>query len=420
MTSTQLDLDPGALDGLRRRLRGPVLTPGDPGYAAARRVFNAAVDHHPAVIAQVAGPDDLAAALQAARDHDLSVSVRGGGHGVAGQAMAGDLVIDLSGLRRVTVDPAARTATAGGGVVWGELDAATQGHGLAVPGGRVSTTGIAGLTLGGGQGWLSGRHGLSRDNLVAVELVGADGRRRTVDDRQPELWWALRGGGGNFGVVTSFTYRLHPVGPLVLGGLLLHPLERAPALAARLAELEAAFPEEVAGALTFQAAAPPAPFVPPELVGRPAVGLAAGWVGPDLDAGAAALRGLRAFGPPLADTIAPLPYAALQAMTDPANRPAGATGGPRPTSRPRPMAWSRRSRPRSPPPPARMRCWCWCRWAGPSTGSPRTPPPSRTGPAAGSCTWSAPGSTRRTIGPTATGCGPRPPRSAPTPRPGPA
>jgi FAD/FMN-containing dehydrogenase len=195
-----------------------------------------------------------------------------------------------------------------------------QRHGLAVPGGRVSTTGIAGLTLGGGQGWLSGRHGLSCDNLVAAELVGADGRLLVADDRSPELLWALRGGGGNFGVVTSFTFRLHPVGPVVLGGLLLHPLARAAELAARLADLEAAFPDQVAGALTFQAA-PPAPFVPPSAVGRPAVGLAAAFIGADLDAGAAALRPLREVGPPLADTVAPLPYAALQAMMDAANPP---------------------------------------------------------------------------------------------------
>jgi hypothetical protein len=356
-------IDHGLLADLRSRLRGRVLGPADAGYPAARRLHNAAIDHRPAAIAQVAGPADVAAALAVAADRGLSVSVRGGGHGVAGQAMAGDLVVDLSGQRRVTVDPAARTATAQGGVVWGELDAATQRRGLAVPGGRVSTTGIAGLTLGGGQGWLSGRHGLSCDNLLAVELVCADGRVLTVDDRQPELWWALRGGGGNFGVATCFTYRLHP-------------LERA-------------------------------------------AGLAAAWFGRDLDAGEAALRPLRAFGPPLADSVAPLPYTALQAMADPLNPPG------------RRHWWSAAYLPALSEglvaalsaaitaAPGRHAVLGWCPWAGPSTGSRRTPPPSRTATAAGSCTSSPSGSTPPTTRPTATGCGPPRPRSARTPPPAP-
>ncbi|NUR85462.1 MAG: FAD-binding oxidoreductase, partial [Nonomuraea sp.] len=231
----------------------------------------------------------------------------GGGHGVAGRALGGDVVIDLSALRAVTVDPVARTAVVQGGATWGEVDQATQAHGLAVPGGRVTHTGVAGLTLGGGEGWLSAEHGLSCDNLLAVDLVTADGRvLRVDDDSEPELMWALRGGGGNFGVVTSFTFRLHPVGPIVFGGLIGFRPEDADAV------LEAA--ERVEATAVFLCA-PPAPFVPDDVVGQPIVAVAPTWFG-DPAEGPAWVAPLRSAAEPLFDAVGPLPYVALQAMLD--------------------------------------------------------------------------------------------------------
>lgn len=213
-------IPPEAEAALRALVRGVVLTPDDPGYRDATTLHNGAVERTPAAVVQVGGVEDVVLTIRFARERHLSLSVRGGGHGVAGHAMGGDVVIDLSALRDVTIDPDARTAVVQGGATWADVDAASQAHGLAVPGGRVSHTGVAGLTLGGGEGWLSARHGLSSDNLIAVELVTADGRIVTASETlETRLFWALRGGGGNFGVVTSFTFRLHPVGPLVLGVL---------------------------------------------------------------------------------------------------------------------------------------------------------------------------------------------------------
>jgi FAD/FMN-containing dehydrogenase len=305
---------------LRESLTGPVLAPGDPHFNAARALFNGMIDIRPAAIAQVQNTADVAAALRIAREAGVPISVKGGGHGVTGSALCEGLVIDLAGMRSVTVDPEAGTATAGGGCTWVDVDTATQQHQLATPGGRVTHTGIGGLTLGGGQGWLSPKHGLSCDNLIAAELVTADGRTVTANEvDNADLLWGLRGGGGNFGVVTSFTYKLHPVGPVFQGGILVHPLERAQELVPFFADFVDKNPT-FGGAMNF-ASAPPAPGIPPEAVGAPVILVVAAWFDSDLAAGERALRPLREFGPPLVDIVAPMPYTVLQSMIDPGNQP---------------------------------------------------------------------------------------------------
>ena len=224
-------LDDANIGNLSERISGAVLARHDPGYDQARAVHNGLVDRKPALIVRCLTADDVVAALAFARRAQLEVSVRGGGHNVAGRAVAdGGVMIDLALMKGITVDPAARTATVEGGVVWAELNDAAAAHGLATTGGNVSTTGVAGYTLGGGLGWLMSKYGLAADNLLAVELVTADGEILQVDgSSHPDLFWALRGGGGNFGVATSFTFRLHPL-RTIIGGLIAHPLEAAPAL----------------------------------------------------------------------------------------------------------------------------------------------------------------------------------------------
>ena len=221
-------LEEAAVQGFAADLRGPLLRPGDGGYDEARKVWNGMIDRRPALIARCAGVADVIAAVRFARTHGLLVSVRGGGHNITGNAVCeGGLMIDLSPMKGVRVDPADRTARAEAGLTWGEYNRETQAFGLASTGGVVSTTGIAGLTLGGGLGWLMGKHGLSCDNLISADLVTADGALVTASaERNSDLFWGLRGGGGNFGVVTSFEYQLHPVGP-VLAGMVIHPMARA-------------------------------------------------------------------------------------------------------------------------------------------------------------------------------------------------
>ena len=228
-------------------LSGAVVRRGDPGYDEARGVYNGMIDRRPTVIARCRGTADVVASVNAGRDHGLELAVRGGGHGVAGHAVCDDgLMIDLSEMRGIHIDPEARRARVAPGVTWAELNRETQLHGLAVTGGTVSTTGIAGLTLGGGFGWLMAQHGLACDNLVSAEVVAADGRVLRADaDEHADLFWALRGGGGNFGVVTSFEYQLHPVGPLVTGGLIAHPLDGAGDLARFYREYTADLPDEL-------------------------------------------------------------------------------------------------------------------------------------------------------------------------------
>ena len=275
-------------------------------------MWNGAIDRRPAVIARCADTGDVVAALRLARERGLAVAVRGGGHGVAGLAVNdGGLVIDLSPMKDIAIDPDRRTARAGAGVLWGELDAATQAHGLATVGGIVTHTGIAGLTLGGGIGWLMRRHGATVDNLLAATVVTPGG---AVVDADEDLLWGLRGGGGNFGVVTEFEFRLHPVGPTVLAGPLYYALDDGPEVLRHYRDFIAAAPDELTTILNLRRA-PPLPMLPPELHGRHVVTIATCWAG-DPAEGEAALAPLRAHGRPLADLIAPRPYVALQGMFD--------------------------------------------------------------------------------------------------------
>jgi hypothetical protein len=301
---------------LRARFRGALLRPGEEGYDEARRVWNGAIDRHPALIARCAGADDVAAAVRFARERDLPVSVRGGGHAVAGHAVCdGGLMIDLSLLKAVRVDPAAGTARAAGGLLWRELDGATQQFGLATTGGIIGHTGIGGLTLGGGLGHLMRRHGLTVDNLLAVDLVTAEGEPLRVDaETEPELFWGLRGGGGNFGIATAFEYRLHPVGPMVLGGPVFWGLDDAPRVLGFLRDYAPEAPDELGISLTMMLA-PPLPILPAERYGTPVVGLVLVWCG-DPEAGQRAIAPLLGVAPPLAELVRPVPYLAIQSMLD--------------------------------------------------------------------------------------------------------
>jgi FAD/FMN-containing dehydrogenase len=304
---------------------GPLLMPGAPGYDEARSIFNGAIDRRPAMIARCQAATDVAAAIALARTEGLEISVRGGGHGVTGAAVTeGGVMIDLTPLKGIDVDADARRARVGAGVTWGELDAATQAHGLAVTGGRVSNTGVSGLTLGSGSGWLERKLGLTCDNLVSATVVTADGRIvQASAEENTDLFWGLKGGGGNFGVVTEFEFMLHPVGPIVAGGLLLFAQQDAvPVLRGYRDFIEAA-PDEVGGAAVLMGA-PPAPFVPPALVGEPVVGLICVYVG-EVEAGMAALAPLRNLAPVVADALGPLPYCVLNSLIDEGN-PWGARG----------------------------------------------------------------------------------------------
>jgi FAD/FMN-containing dehydrogenase len=287
-------------------IEGQVIRPGDADYHTARRVFNGMVDRRPALIARVAGADDIARAIEHARSRDLPISIRGGDHNVAGNAIAdGGLVIDCSDLRDVNVDPAAMTATAQPGATWYDFDQATQGYALATTGGLISSTGVAGFTLGGGIGWLVRRHGLACDNLLEADVVTADGRRVTASaNGDPDLLWALRGGGGNFGVVTRFKFQLHRLGP-VAGGLLGHPRPRARDLLSFWRDFIAGAPDE----LTSMAALMTTPD------GHPAAGIACCYCG-DAEEGMRHLQPLRKFGPPVADHVEVMPYTVLQCMLD--------------------------------------------------------------------------------------------------------
>jgi FAD/FMN-containing dehydrogenase len=301
---------------LRGRFRGALLRPGEEGYDEARRIWNGAIDRRPALIARCAGADDVAVAVRFAREHDLPLSVRGGGHAVAGHAVCQDgLMIDLSLMKAVRVDPAAGTARAAGGLLWRELDAATQQFGLATTGGIIGHTGIGGLTLGGGLGHLMRRRGLTVDNLLAVDLVTADGEPLRADaETEPELFWGLRGGGGNFGIATAFTYRLHPVGPIVLGGPVFWRLEDAPKVLGFLRRYAPEAPDEL-GITVAMMLAPPAPFLPAEQYGKPVVGLVLVWSG-DPAAGRRAVAPLLEVARPVAELVRPVPYLAIQSMLD--------------------------------------------------------------------------------------------------------
>jgi FAD/FMN-containing dehydrogenase len=306
-----------AFDELGESLGGELVLPTSADYDTARRIWNGAIDRHPACIARCTSVADVVAAVRFARERDLLVAVRSGGHGVAGHAVCDEgLVIDLSPMKGIRVDPHARTARAQAGVLWGELDRETQLHGLATVGGIVTHTGIAGLTLGGGIGWLMRKHGATVDNLLSVDLVTADGEVATASQNvNPDLFWGVRGGGGNFGIATSFEYRLHRVGPTVLAGPIFHPLEDAPEILRFYREFAAAAPDELTTIFELSMA-PPAPFLPPEVHGKPIVMVGACYAGPP-EAGVDVVRPLKEFGNPIVDLLEPKPYVALQSMFDP-------------------------------------------------------------------------------------------------------
>jgi len=305
-SGTDAIIEEAAVEGLKASLHGPLLSPGDTSYEEVRKVWNGMIDRRPALIARCAGVADVIAAVKFARTHEVLVSVRGGGHNAPGNAVCqGGLMIDLAGMRSVRVDPMRRTARAEGGATWGDFDRETQAFGLATTGGSVSDTGIAGLTLGGGLGWLAGKYGLSCDNLLSIDLVTADGKLLIASATEnADFFWGLRGGGGNFGVVTSFEYQLHPVGPL-LAGMVLYPFSKAKEALTLYRDFATAIPDEVntiGGLLTS-----------PD--GEPVVAIAVCYNG-GCEAGEKVLRPLRAFGPPLADHISPMPYCQVQTLLD--------------------------------------------------------------------------------------------------------
>ena len=301
--------------------QGRLHAPGDAGYDGARAVFNAMIDRRPTVVAVCGSTADVVAAVNFARDENLPLSVYGGGHAVTGAAVCDDGVcLDLRGMKGIEVDPVARTARAEAGLNWGEFDAATQEHGLAVTGGRVPDTGIAGLALGSGSGWLERKFGFTCDNLLAAEVVTADGQVVTASATENEdLFWGLRGGGGNFGVVTSFLLQLHPVGPIVLGGLLVWPAPMANDVVRFWRDFMLTAPDEVGGALAF-ITAPPADFVPEPVRGHPVLGAVVCYAG-DPEEGARVMAPLREFGPPPLDLLGPMPYTAVQDLITEANPP---------------------------------------------------------------------------------------------------
>jgi FAD/FMN-containing dehydrogenase len=300
------------------RFTGTLIGPEDDGYEAARRVYNAMIDRRPALIARCESISDVAAALAHARDHGLEIAVRAGGHSSPGFATTdGGLVIDLTPLNAIQVDPVRRIAWVQPGALWSELDAATQEHGLAVTGGRASSTGVAGFTLGSGSGWLERKMGLAADNLRAARVLTADGRVvKASASENPDLFWALRGGGGNFGIVLEFEFGLRPVGPIVLGGMLLWPRGRAGEVMRAYRDLMAEAPDALCGGLALMTA-PAAPMVPAELQGRPAIGIVVLYAG-DVARGAEHVGRLRALAPAV-DAVQPMPYCAVQSMMDKAH-----------------------------------------------------------------------------------------------------
>ena len=306
-------------DAFRRDFHGTVFTSEDSEYDSARSLWNGAIDRRPALIARCASADDVATAIQYARRQGLEIAVRGGGHNFAGLSICdGGMMIDLSGMRQVTVDPSARRAVAGGGATWGDMDAATQAHGLAVTGGFISHTGSGGLTLGGGIGWLSRMIGLSCDNLLAVEIVTADGKLlRASAEENPDLFWAVRGGGGNFGVVTSFEYQLHPVGPMVNLGFFFWGVDQGAEALRFSRDFVAKLPTNV-GALIAGLSAPPAPFVPEKYHFATGYALAIAGFG-SAEEHAQLAQQVRETLPPTFDLVTPIPYVQLQQMFDEGN-----------------------------------------------------------------------------------------------------
>jgi FAD/FMN-containing dehydrogenase len=306
-----------AVEELATGFRGDLIDPDDPAYEQHRRIWNGSIDRHPALIARCTGVEDVEAAVRFARTHGLLVAVRGGGHSFPGYSVCdGGMVIDLSPMKRIRVDTATRTARVDAGVLLGELDRETQAYGLAVPAGIVTHTGIAGLTLGGGIGWIMRKYGLTIDNLLSVEMVTADGESVTASEtRNADLFWAVRGGGGNFGIVTEFEFRLHPVGPEVYAGPVFWPMEHAPDVLRFYRDWIADCPDELM-TIVVQRRAPDLPVVPRELVGRHVIAVVACHAGPLEDA-ERVLRPLKTYRRPVLDLCVPKPYLVHQAMFDP-------------------------------------------------------------------------------------------------------
>ena len=311
-----------ALEALKARLRGPVLTPGDAGYEESRTVWNAMIDRRPAAVARCLGVADVLAAVRIAREHELLLCIKGGGHNIAGLATAdGALMLDMSLMRGVWVDPRQRVAHAQAGCLLRDVDRETQLHGLAAVLGFVSLTGVAGLTLGGGFGYLTRRFGWTSDNVVGMDVVTADGRLlRASDDDNPDLFWGLRGGGGNFGVVTGIDYTLHPVGPEIVGGVVAWPASEAP----KVLELYRTLAEQAPPELTLVALmrpAPPAPWLPKDMHGQPIVALLACHSGSP-EEGERLVAPIKSFGRPIGDVLVRRPYAQMQSLLD-ATQPKG-------------------------------------------------------------------------------------------------
>jgi FAD/FMN-containing dehydrogenase len=313
-------VDSSSSEQFAQSLDGEAIRPGEQGYDEACKVYNGMIDKRPALIARCASTDDVVAAVNFARENDLVVAVRSGGHSVAGMSICDDgILIDLAGMKQIDIDPDERIARTGGGVLWGEFDRETQKHGLHTPGGRVTTTGVGGFTTGGGYGWTSSKYGLTCDNLVSAEVVTADGRvLNASEEENSDLFWGIRGGSGNFGVVTRFDLGLQPLGPIVLAGLALWPIERAPEVLRAWRDYVEGAPDELSTACVILTA-PPEEFVPEHLRRRPALGMAALYVG-DPEEGAPVVQQLKDLGPAV-DLIQPMPYTDFQAMLDPSNQP---------------------------------------------------------------------------------------------------
>ncbi len=310
-------LDETALGELEGAFRGQLVRPGDTTYDEHRKVWNGSIDRRPALIARCAGVADVIGAVRLARRTDLPVAVRSGGHSFPGLSVCdGGIVIDLGLMKGIRVDPEASTARVQAGALWGQLDRATQAFGLATTGGIVTHTGVAGLTLGGGIGWLQRKHGLTIDQLLGVDLITAEGDRvKASATENPDLFWGLRGGGGNFGIVTEFEFRLHPVGPIVLAGPIFWPIEESPSVLRFYRDWIAEAPDELM-TIVIHRKAPPLDFVPPELHGKLVVAVACCYAGP-VDEGMKVVRPLKAFGSAVLDLCEPKPYLAHQAMFDP-------------------------------------------------------------------------------------------------------
>lgn len=310
-------LQKAEIDEFKVNFPGDVLLPGDAGYDEARQIWNAMIDRRPGMIARCVSPEGVVQAVKFARKHDLLVSIRGGGHNIAGNAVCDDgLMIDLSLMKSVRVDPDARRATVEPGCILADFDAAAQEHGLATPLGINSTTGVAGLTLGGGFGWLSRKYGMTVDNLLSAEVVMADGKRvHASETENADLFWGLRGGGGNFGIVTSFEYQLHPVGPNVLSGLIAFPFDQAKSVITQFARFTETMPDDLSVWMITRKA-PPLPFLPEEVHGKEIVVLALCYAG-DPTEGEKLIDALRGFGTAHGEHIGVQPYTAWQQAFDP-------------------------------------------------------------------------------------------------------